>query len=178
LIVGAAAGLGGNVIRTVSFFGCTFTSAGFGGGTAPSGELGKFSAIKSLSLRQTYAGARLPSNHFERIFPPAAPYRQQAVNNRRNGSGAIPGIPAITRAAETARRPFLAWACNIHDQRTALEFLSIELLNGLFCLLDRRKFHKCKPARFSGEFVLHQIHRRNYSCLREVVMQILLQGLI
>src|SRR6266566_2937674 len=36
-IVGAAVGLGGKLIRTVSFFGCTFAaSVGFGG-TAPEG---------------------------------------------------------------------------------------------------------------------------------------------
>ena len=46
LIVGAAVGLGGKLIRTVSFFGCTLAaSAGFGG-TAPVGVLGIFSAIK------------------------------------------------------------------------------------------------------------------------------------
>ena len=40
LIVGEAVGLGGKLIRTVSFFGCTLTaSAGFGG-TAPEGKFG------------------------------------------------------------------------------------------------------------------------------------------
>src|SRR5437762_5830678 len=45
LIVGAAVGLGGKLIRTVSFFGCTLAaSVGFGG-TAPEGGFGGFSAI-------------------------------------------------------------------------------------------------------------------------------------
>src|SRR6266566_5949042 len=45
LIVGAAVGLGGKLIRTVSFFGCTFAaSVGFGG-TAPEGGIGMLSAI-------------------------------------------------------------------------------------------------------------------------------------
>src|SRR5439155_5157207 len=45
LIVGAAVGLGGKLIRTVSFFGCTLAaSVGFGG-TAPEGGFGMFSAI-------------------------------------------------------------------------------------------------------------------------------------
>src|SRR5439155_17299376 len=45
LIVGAAVGLGGKLIRTVSFFGCTFAaSVGFGG-TAPEGGIGLLSAI-------------------------------------------------------------------------------------------------------------------------------------
>jgi len=45
LIVGAAVGLGGKLIRTVSFFGCTLAaSVGFGG-TAPEGGFGILSAI-------------------------------------------------------------------------------------------------------------------------------------
>jgi len=43
-IVGAAVGFGGNVIRTVSFFGCAPAPSGFGG-TAPGGKFGMFSAI-------------------------------------------------------------------------------------------------------------------------------------
>jgi len=45
LIVGAAVGLGGKLIRTVSFFGCTFAASVGRGGTAPEGVLGMFSAI-------------------------------------------------------------------------------------------------------------------------------------
>ena len=45
LIVGAAVGLGGKLIRTVSFFGCTLAaSVGFGG-TAPEGGFELLSAI-------------------------------------------------------------------------------------------------------------------------------------
>src|SRR5438552_9068287 len=45
LMVGAAVGLGGKLIRTVSFFGCTLAaSVGFGG-TAPEGGIGMSSAI-------------------------------------------------------------------------------------------------------------------------------------
>jgi hypothetical protein len=45
LIVGAAVGLGGKLIRTVSFLGCTFAASAGRGGTAPDGVLGIFSAI-------------------------------------------------------------------------------------------------------------------------------------
>ena len=47
LIVGATVGLGGKLIRTVSFLGWTLPVSFFGG-TAPAGLLGIFSAIKSL----------------------------------------------------------------------------------------------------------------------------------
>ena len=45
LIVGAAEGLGGRLMRTVSFLGWTFAPSGGLGGTAPPGKLGMFSAI-------------------------------------------------------------------------------------------------------------------------------------
>jgi hypothetical protein len=45
LIVGAADGFGGKLIRTVSFFGCTLPVSFFGGGTAPVGMFGIFSAL-------------------------------------------------------------------------------------------------------------------------------------
>jgi hypothetical protein len=45
LIVGAAVGLGGKLIRTVSFFGCTLAASAGLGGTAPEGVFGMFSAI-------------------------------------------------------------------------------------------------------------------------------------
>jgi hypothetical protein len=46
-MVGAADGLGGKLIRTVSFFGWTFPVSFFGG-TAPAGTFGMFSAITLL----------------------------------------------------------------------------------------------------------------------------------
>ena len=45
LIVGAAVGFGGKLIRTVSFLGCTFAASAGLGGTAPDGVFGMFSAI-------------------------------------------------------------------------------------------------------------------------------------
>ena len=48
LIVGAAVGLGGKLIRTVSFFGCTLADSDGLGGAAPMGTCGLFSAITSF----------------------------------------------------------------------------------------------------------------------------------
>src|SRR5262249_40638494 len=50
LMVGAAEGLGGKLIRTVSFFGWTLPVSFFGG-TAPPGGFGMFSAISFLCLK-------------------------------------------------------------------------------------------------------------------------------
>jgi hypothetical protein len=49
----AVAGLGGRLIRTVSFFGCTFAGSGGFGGTAPAGILGLLSAIVNCQLMHT-----------------------------------------------------------------------------------------------------------------------------
>jgi hypothetical protein len=45
LMVGAAEGLGGKLMRTVSFLGWTFELSGGLGGTAPPGKFGLLSAI-------------------------------------------------------------------------------------------------------------------------------------
>ena len=55
LMVGAAEGLGGKLIRTVSFLGWTFPVS-FLGGTAPLGMLGMFSAIRLIMLKAKVAG--------------------------------------------------------------------------------------------------------------------------
>jgi hypothetical protein len=43
-----AVGLGGKLMRTVSFFGCTFADSGGFGGTGPLGGFGMFSGIKLI----------------------------------------------------------------------------------------------------------------------------------
>ena len=54
LMVGAAVGFGGKLMRTVSFFGCTLPVSFFGGGTAPDGPgkglTGGMSAIVVLKI--------------------------------------------------------------------------------------------------------------------------------
>lgn len=55
LIVGAAVGLGGKLMRTVSFLGWTLPVSFFGG-TAPAGLLGMFSAIKAWVENSFFRG--------------------------------------------------------------------------------------------------------------------------
>lgn len=58
LMVGEAVGLGGKLMRTVSFFGCTLeASAGFGGTAPPGGGVGTFSAIRSISVEKLWSRA-------------------------------------------------------------------------------------------------------------------------
>ena len=81
LIVGAAEGLGGKLMRTVSFLGWTLPVSFFGG-TAPVGMLGIFSAIKSILIqaRILFRGCqtlnytsymRMPVKQHVRLFQPA-----------------------------------------------------------------------------------------------------------
>jgi hypothetical protein len=65
LIVGAAEGFGGKLIRTVSFFGWTLPVSFFGG-TAPPGALGIFSAICQIMAKLSSApgGVNLFSGEF------------------------------------------------------------------------------------------------------------------
>src|ERR1700686_2987908 len=51
LMVGAAEGLGGRLMRTVSFLGWTFEASGGLGGTMPPGKLGLFSAIIDFQVK-------------------------------------------------------------------------------------------------------------------------------
>ena len=51
LIVGAAEGFGGRLMRTVSFLGWTFAPSGGLGGTAPPGKLGMLSAINLFHVK-------------------------------------------------------------------------------------------------------------------------------
>ena len=74
LIVGAADGLGGKLMRTVSFFGWTLPVSFFGG-TAPAGTFGMLSAIrlsvyktlrrvgKSVKQERTATGLRFQVSH-------------------------------------------------------------------------------------------------------------------
>src|SRR5437899_1973820 len=70
LIVGAAEGLGGKLMRTVSFLGWTFPVSFFGG-IAPVGMLGMFSAIKFQSIQIKIVGGACQTLNLG--FPQSAP---------------------------------------------------------------------------------------------------------
>jgi hypothetical protein len=66
LMVGADVGLGGKLMRTVSFFGWTFDGPPELGGTAPPGDVGMLSAIffsYALNLKLPFAAVK-PELHF------------------------------------------------------------------------------------------------------------------
>jgi len=51
-----AVGLGGKLMRTVSFFGCTLAASPGFGGTGPAGGLGTFSAINQIDCLKLVLG--------------------------------------------------------------------------------------------------------------------------
>ena len=89
-MVGAAEGLGGKLMRTVSFLGWTFPVSFFGG-TAPLGTLGIFSAIKYISVQikvaapgcQTLIPTEKPAReHIQEIRPLSLTTRFSEVKGR------------------------------------------------------------------------------------------------
>ena len=66
LMVGAAVGLGGKLIRTVSFFGCTLAASAGLGGMEPVGVLGVSSAINLFSLTKLKVGSQGVKSLFSR----------------------------------------------------------------------------------------------------------------
>jgi hypothetical protein len=85
LIVGAADGLGGKLMRTVSFLGWTFPVS-FLGGTAPAGMFGMFSAITSVC----YPEPRVAPTRCQTIIPAKCSPASPSINMRSAPTKANP----------------------------------------------------------------------------------------
>src|SRR5262245_39893823 len=105
-----AVGLGGKLIRTVSFFGCTLAASAGLGGTPPGGGFGLLSAIKRLvrdfKLGLSSAGVKLLFPQVENglaIFP--QPPSMSACFHTPLSPGTKPGnqdrIPALNYSSST-----------------------------------------------------------------------------
>jgi len=76
LMVGAAEGLGGKLMRTVSFLGWTLPVSFFGG-TAPLGMFGIFSAITNLSVQDSFSPERVKLLFQKHALAPADGFREK-----------------------------------------------------------------------------------------------------
>jgi hypothetical protein len=89
LIVGAEVGLGGKLMRTVSFLGCTLAASGGLGGSAPPGGVGVFSAISfnPASSVKLVRGAVKPQlqRQTRRIVEPQGVSERQILKDLRDG---------------------------------------------------------------------------------------------
>jgi hypothetical protein len=165
LIVGAADGFGGKLIRTVSFFGWTLPVSFFGG-TAPAGTLGMFSAITFSNLKLT----------------------SPSVNSLLGSESVSPLAPAFAIAASTASATaptsaaataaLFAWFCDIHSQCSALKVFIVELFDRLVRFFSRREFDKRETSRFACHLVKHHVHGRDSSSLRKIILEIGISGLV
>src|SRR5213596_3387477 len=143
-IVGAAVGLGGKLIRTVSFFGCTLAaSAGFGG-TAPEGGIGMLSAITF------WVQTRVDANRCQMLIREGnktdrrKPVRLQVGLSSESSvtlaataalaSAAIATNPTPATAAGTGRA-FFTRPRDVDSQRPALKLFAVEHFDGLVRLL-------------------------------------------
>jgi len=109
LMVGPAVGFGGKLIRTVSFFGCTFAASGGFGGTAPDGIF-KFSAILFINAtaRTLPCQTHFPAEPKDRpLLNVGGPVGNQAAGrssaSRRGALPSIGGRSSFGRATLTVR---------------------------------------------------------------------------
>ena len=101
--MGAADGLGGKLIRTVSFLGCTFPVS-FLGGTAPVGILGMFSAITLFAKTKVDAEeCQTLSRQSGRALCRRGPQLQafSSINSRRAPLSMISGVVSRQNTAVT-----------------------------------------------------------------------------
>jgi hypothetical protein len=85
LIVGAADGFGGRLMRTVSFFGWTFPVS-FLGGTAPLGIVGIFSAINLFSTKTKTAIRQCQTRN------QITEHRRRRANRHPAAAGILPAV--------------------------------------------------------------------------------------
>jgi hypothetical protein len=175
LIVGAAEGFGGKLIRTVSFLGWTLPVS-FLGGTAPAGILGMLSAIAcfKISLAPPLSNLIRKENRAE-----------EATSTRRKNEPlaafATLLVVAATRTATPALLRALAFFTrprNVHRQRTALKFFVVELFDGFVRFILICEFDECEATGFAGHLVQHEVHRCDDASLGKIILKIVFHGLV
>ena len=181
--VGAAVGLGGKLMRTVSFFGCTLAaSLGFGG-TEPAGGLGVLSDINFSRIQ-----IRVESKWCQTLIP-----RRKKTGRRGAPTPAFCAKKRVSQyrsrwpPSRSPRNPppppvrggaFFFRARDVHGQGPVLEFFAVEHLHRLVCFLPGGVFDEGKAARFASELVQHQIHGSDDTCLGKILLQVIFHRLV
>lgn len=101
LIVGAAVGFGGKVMRTVSFLGWTLPVSFFGG-TAPPGRFGMFSGISSMTRGSLRAVARCVKSLLQHERPLA---HSPATATCRGASLQVAALALLERPTASSLKP-------------------------------------------------------------------------
>jgi hypothetical protein len=147
--------LGGKLIRTVSFLGCTLPVSFFGGGKAPEGPGGGLYGLSAIGHWKISARP-LESNVIlaQRQKTGTAEAARFFGKNRK--SIAFPAFTA-TGEAIVAGRTFFPWTGDVHGDLTTLKILVMKLVNGFLGLFSRGVLYKGKTAGTSGHFVEHKV---------------------
>src|ERR1051325_2232559 len=90
---------------------------------------------------------------------------------------AVATISAVAAATTTGtRRAFFARLGDVDRQGAALEFLAVKHLDRLVGLVGGREIDEGETARFAGELVEHDVHRGDHTGLREILLQVGIDG--
>src|SRR5881394_136302 len=81
-------------------------------------------------------------------------------------------------AAAGTGRAFFTRPRDVDGQRPALKFLAVEHFDGLVRFLRTREFDEGKAARFTGEFIEHEVHRSDHTGLGEILLQVIFHRLV
>jgi hypothetical protein len=104
-----AVGLGGKLMRTVSFLGCTFAGSGGFGGTGPPGGFGMFSGIKLIQWFQAKVDLRQCQTEkatrkaLTRVFKAVHPRGRRNAPSR--GCSSLSSLPGALPPSLSKRSP-------------------------------------------------------------------------
>ncbi len=92
----------------------------------------------------------------------------------------IATVPISPEAAAPAspRRSLLAGPGDINRKRATLKIFAMEHFDGFVCFLGCGELNESKAARFTREFIEHEIHGGDNTRLREVLPQVVLHRLV
>jgi hypothetical protein len=175
LIVGEADGFGGRLMRTVSFFGCTFAGSDGLGGTAPDGRFGMLSAINRCQPKVRWCGCQTciwknTGRFCCKTGLPGLGCVGLIAFSPATLTAAI-AATAITASASAsaagARSAFFPGARDVHSQGASLKIFAVKHFHRPIGFFRRRILDKGKSAGFPGEFVQHQVNGGDNTCLGE-----------
>jgi hypothetical protein len=88
---------------------------------------------------------------------------------------ATAATPIAAATAAAAGRTLFAGTSFVDSERTALEVLGMEHLNGLFRVLLGAHLNEGEPSRPTGHAVLHDVYGNHHARLREIILQVILR---
>jgi hypothetical protein len=98
-------------------------------------------------------------------------------------SASATAVPSASASASSAASPIttagtalFARSGYIHGEISSLKFLPVKHLDGFLCFLVRTHFDEAKSPAFTGNFILHYVHRNHSPRLRKEVLQLVFEN--